>query len=1319
MAIWKKQLHIAVIFILILSLFSPSITVKAQHFEGEIFDSIIEDTSDIELNDSPEQGNAIESNNEPELDNSAERDNVLESENEVEHLMPLQDAIEFAPFSGSEIQLNTEKPLLLLEGETYPLTVTDATTEDSAIVVWSSSKPNIATVDVNGLVTGIAIGDAEITIAIGAVSKTIKVHVIPEAVKETIDLIIALPDELEPTETIYQQLLTIREKETNLSKLKIRDLFDNTSYDKLLRQREVEFTIKYMEDPANTTPAVEEITTLDENLSDQLEKIRKVYTSFFSISGRYQPTDLTLEALNYALANKEVKYAILAIDTLPKIGDLTPDPTIKVLLDYARKKYESITSVRPTPPLFPGLPPGNESFKVDVTNRQELFDKEVKYVELLIDAIDTNSPLVKNQLKAANDAYSNLKKLKDASNKAQHTKVSNYNDLLEKEKIINAEGDINQVIAKIDALPSVEELVWADYLKIFEAQQAYDQLLAIHKELVTNYAKLGVLQKRLIQLQPPTVDTYTTVAEYLTKNLNSPGYGYEWTMITLARGDHSAKYATYYDQYYRNIVNHVKATNGEIDKQATDWARVIIALTAIGKDPTDVAGYNLVDRLADLSFITGQGINATIYSLIALDTWGFELPATATTTRDKLIQHILSKEIQNSGGFAWSGSVADPDMIGMVLQALAPYQNRSDVAAVTNRAIAKLAAIQTANGGYISTAGSSESAESAAQVVTALASLGIDANKDPRFNKVIANMMTFSAGDGGFKHIHSQSKADGMGTVQVGYTLAAYNRLLSGQTALYDMSDTKDRPSTPGDKDGDGDDDEEPSPPDNNGNQPSVPSEEIGYATVSIRISSSEVPLKPTATKLFAGETAFDVLQRAAEENGVALSYRQTEYGIYVDGIAGLYEFDRGPLSGWMYRVNGKYPSYSAANYTLSPNDAVEWLYTTDLGKDIGGYVEGIEDKPAVEEEKKQCAEEATENCLELEEKLCTDEECIEESKNESNKEKEDSSVVEITIEENANKVVLTPQNIQEYMDKNIQKLVIQKENQFKLEVATSVFAGIKLAESENIIAAVTKETGQQQFTVTFGIETKQGNLKPISLGKEYLKVTLPANDLKPNSVVLQLVGDEYKPVPHKIVDGEIVLFTKAGGTFVIIENAVTFKDIAHLANKEEIEFLANRLVIKGVTPDTFGPTQPITRAQLAALVSRALGLQATGTNPFRDTAGKWYEADIQALYEAGITNGVTATAFNPQAHITREQAAAFMARVLEYLNADMKNNNEEIHFKDIHNISAEYLPYIELLNSLDIMTGKTNGSFDPKTPLTREQTAKILKRTLNTAGMM
>lgn len=880
--------------------------------------------------------------------------------------------------------------------------------------------------------------------------------------------------------------------------------------------------------------------------------------------------------------------------------------------------------------------------------------------------------------------------------------------------MLSAEDDINKVIAKIDALPSVEMLVWADILKVAEAQLAYDKLLTIHKNQVTNYAKLEALQKRLLDLQPSTVEAYNAVADYLTAGSYEPSYNSEWTILTLARGDMNLdKYATYYDKYYRNIVSHVKATNGEIDTQATDWARVIIALTAIGKDPRDVAGYNLVNKLADLSFATKQGVNSATYSLIALDTWNFELPETATTTRDKLIQNIISKEIKNGGGFAFSGNVADPDMTGMVLQALAPYQSNPQVQAVIDRSIAKLAAIQTTNGGYISTAGSPETAESVAQVITALASLGIDVNKDERFNKIIDNAMSFSTGDGGFKHIHSLS-ANGMATVQMGYALAAYNRLLSGQTTLYDMSDTKDNPSKP--DDGDDSDEEEPSPPDNNGNPPTVPSEkeEIGYATVSIRISSNEVPLRATATKLFAGETAFDVLRRVTEENGIALSYRQTEYGVYIDGIAGLYEFDRGALSGWMYRVNGHFPSYSAANYVLSANDSVEWLYTTDLGKDVGGYVDGIESGGAGGT---VCAED-DEECKE---KQCPEgvEDCeTEQAENVGETTVVDSAVTEITVEAGSNKAVITSENIQEYLEKNIQTLIVQSENNFKVEIPTVTFAGIQLAEDENVVISVTKQPENNQFTVNFGIETADGRLKPLSTKQDYLKVTIPSSDISPKTVVLQLVGGQYKAVPHKIVDGQIIVLTKTSGTFVVTESSVTFNDIAHLANKEEIEYLASRLVIQGVTPDTFEPNKPITRAQFAALVSRALGLQLTGENPFSDTDGKWYERDVQALFEAGITNGTTTSTFDPEAHITREQAAALMARVLEYVNYQAQTASDT-NYNDQNLISSEYQSYIELLNSLDIMTGKPDGSFDPKSSLTRDQTAKILKRTLMIIDMM
>ncbi|MGE7112172.1 S-layer homology domain-containing protein [Lysinibacillus sp. NPDC047702] len=1296
MTMWKKKLHIAIIFILIVSLFSPVTAIKAQDFEGDLLDPTT-NINGIEPDDSGKQDNATGSDNEKEVEHSAEQENALQSVDEIEsdNLTQLGDAtevapyVEVAPLAISDVQLNTEEPLLLLVGETFQLTATNSTTGDSATVMWSSGNSGIATVDTNGNVIAQAIGETVITAQLDSGTKEVKVYVISPEAREAIDFIIALPTIERADESTYQLLLEARELEIKV-KEPARTLLRSENklpYIFNLLEKEITYFRYYMQDPNNAIPAPEEIISLSDELDKKLEAVRGKYNSLIKPSGYRDPKKVTdpadILAFNQELAAKEVKYTFLAIDALPKLEDLTIDSAIKEQLDYARKKYAVI--------------PTAEQKKV--ANKGDLFAKEVKYVELLIDAIDINSPLAEEQLKTAKEA---LKKLANPNNIPGVSKgVSNYNDLLDKEKMINAEDDIKQVIEKIGALPTVEALTWADQLKVLEAQQAYDKLLFAHKSRVTNYKQLEALQKRLVELQPTTVEIYTAVANYLTKGAYEPVYGSEWTILTLARGDNTAKYATYYDKYYRNLVSHVKATNGEIGTQATDWARVIIALTAIGKDPKDVAGYNLVEKLSDLNFATSPGVNSTIFSLIALDTWGFELPKTATTTRDKLIQNILSKEIKNGGGFAWSGTDPDPDMTGMVLQALAPYQSNPQVKAVTDRSIAKLLAIQTAKGGYISTAGSPEAAESAAQVITALASLGIDANKDKRFDKVIANIMTFSSGDGGFKHVQSQSKADGMATVQVGYTLAAYNRLLSGQTPLYDMSDTKNKQTKPGDEDG-SDDDEHTSPGDN-GNQPSIPTEkeEIGYTTFSIQISSSEVPLKPIATKLFTGETVFDVLKRVTAENGVALSYRQTEYGTYIDGIAGVFEFDRGPLSGWMYRVNGVFPSFSAANYALAPNDSVEWIYTRDLGKDIGGYVEDVEKTPEqdkVDEEKKEV------------EKENTDKEAI-----------NDKTVTDVTEESSKNgktEITLTLEDIQKHLENQSKTIVVEDEKGNKIDIPISGLSDVELAKNEKIIASVTTHAENNQFTISFAIEASNGELKPLSIKQDYLKVTLATFEVKPNTVVLQLIDGEYKPVPHKIVNGKIVLFLRASGTFIVTERTVTFNDIAHLANKEEIEFLASRSIIQGTTPETFEPNKPITRAQFAVLISRALGLRATGDNPFNDTDGKWYAADIQALYEAGITKGTTASTFNPEAPITRQQGAAFMARILEYLNTDVKATGK-VNFNDANNISAEYLPYIELLNSLDIMTGKPNGLFDPRASLTRGQTAKILKRTLNIADIM
>ncbi len=59
---------------------------------------------------------------------------------------------------------------------------------------------------------------------------------------------------------------------------------------------------------------------------------------------------------------------------------------------------------------------------------------------------------------------------------------------------------------------------------------------------------------------------------------------------------------------------------------------------------------------------------------------------------------------------------------------------------------------------------------------------------------------------------------------------------------------------------------------------------------------------------------------------------------VYVEGIHNLYEFDTGELSGWMYNVNGWYPNYGASRYQLKDGDVVNWRYTCDLGRDVGGF---------------------------------------------------------------------------------------------------------------------------------------------------------------------------------------------------------------------------------------------------------------------------------------------------------------------------------------------------------------------------------------------
>ncbi len=98
--------------------------------------------------------------------------------------------------------------------------------------------------------------------------------------------------------------------------------------------------------------------------------------------------------------------------------------------------------------------------------------------------------------------------------------------------------------------------------------------------------------------------------------------------------------------------------------------------------------------------------------------------------------------------------------------------------------------------------------------------------------------------------------------------------------------------------------------------------------------------LKPTEVTFYEGESVFNVLQRTCKQQGIHMEFENTPMynSAYIEGIHNLYEFDCGELSGWMYQVNDWFPNYGCSRYQLQDGDVVEWVYTCDLGVDVGGF---------------------------------------------------------------------------------------------------------------------------------------------------------------------------------------------------------------------------------------------------------------------------------------------------------------------------------------------------------------------------------------------
>lgn len=308
------------------------------------------------------------------------------------------------------------------------------------------------------------------------------------------------------------------------------------------------------------------------------------------------------------------------------------------------------------------------------------------------------------------------------------------------------------------------------------------------------------------ELNPSIDAVLKTVKQYiLSKDVNPDYISSTWNVIGLARSGLDVP-QKYYDNYYKNTIAYLKENNWVLSKSKySDYSKLIIAMTAIGKDVRNVEGHNLLAYLSDFKNVTKQGFNGPIWALMALKshpdyTIPLDASASEQTTEEVLVQYLMDKEVW-SGGWTLTGNIADADITGMTIQALSSYYGkRKDVTEAIDRALEWLSKTQLSSGGY-ATLGT-ETSESVSQIIVALSSVGIDGAKDQRFIKngkwPMTGLFQYYLSEGGFMHVAAGAGnnggaeaglLDGMATEQGFYATVAYKRMLDGKTALYDMSD--------------------------------------------------------------------------------------------------------------------------------------------------------------------------------------------------------------------------------------------------------------------------------------------------------------------------------------------------------------------------------------------------------------------------------------------------------------------------------------------------------------------------------------------------
>jgi len=320
------------------------------------------------------------------------------------------------------------------------------------------------------------------------------------------------------------------------------------------------------------------------------------------------------------------------------------------------------------------------------------------------------------------------------------------------------------------------------------------KLTAISLVLITIFAYAPFTAQFAAAEQFDLNSAIADTAVYLTNAVPAPqadAVGGAWTVISLARSGEAVPDG-YFEGYYTSLCRTLNAKDGVLNERRYDeYPRTILALAALGYNPSNMAKHDLLLNLSDFARVSVPGVGGSVMALIALDSAAYDIPINAKAARqarrDLYLADTLSMQLPD-GGFSADGIASDPATTAIVLQALAGYTQRDDIKIVLNHAIKYLSEEQQSSGGF-----GGNDLEACAQTLIALCELGINVN-DSRFvkdgNTLLGRLAAYYKPGQGFSHtIGGASNISA--TEQALCAMVAVRRVNQGKPTLYHMVDVK------------------------------------------------------------------------------------------------------------------------------------------------------------------------------------------------------------------------------------------------------------------------------------------------------------------------------------------------------------------------------------------------------------------------------------------------------------------------------------------------------------------------------------------------